>query len=717
MRRCGAGRSARSPARPRPWLPSRPRAAGCRRRPTVTTCRVPSTSTSSTRVVAPSAARIRRTSTGVLVSRRSRAAGAQHPATYGRLQPGLLLLRARCRTRPRRAARRSAGSRRAARTARWPARRRPEDAPARPQGRRPPSFAPQQQLLRVAGASGVPGRQCRELGAVDARPGPHLGGAHRQPVLVEHVQPAPAGGQHRARVAAGLGLQCAGQPSGGPRDRGTAPRRALAAASRCWSASSPSPTASAMRPASNRASVDSGSRSSWSCSARPLPRAAWPRSLAGHPAGEQLRALGAQQPRSRPCWRNSRAGGPGVVDRASTVARGQARAGGDQERLGVDVARRAVLPARMIHGLPSVAASIIRHAGGQQQPATVEIELRGTAFDGGRTSPRPRRSGAVPTEVTRAEREVAAVVPRHTDSSCWPACRNSSSLRARSLSVRRAVAELVVDQRPPVECSSLVDEVAGCVTRGWPGAGHRARRRRGRGSAAPRRAHPATEPHRPRTTADGSVECLRVRRGCGPTCASVAPSVAVRRRSDQARPLRSAARNARRANRSASGRWPVRDGRRSRPATHRTSRRRPDASASDRLAPAKASEGATWPVGAILAGNCITAVVSGPLLCVGHALDRRDHPAGALQSAVRSGCHMATERQRRNGGGQVRGRGRPRARTPTTTSPSGRPTGGTGRIYDYLYRKGQYLVADRDLERATRLLGEVPRSSTTCWSA
>ena len=342
----------------------------------------------------------------------ARAAGAQHPATYGRLQPGLLFFRVRCRSAvgallgdpPGHAAQcgQLAGQlvvvRRTDRRGR--------------ERRGPPPFAPEQQLFRVARASGVPGRQCRELGSVDAGPGPHLGGAERQPVLVEHVQAATAGRQHGARVTGSLRLQCAGQPSRGPGDRGTAPARECGSRQMVVRVL---PPADRQREASGEQPGLGGVRVTelLELVSHDLCRVQHgQRRLAVRPPGEQLRALGADRRPGAALLAEQPPGGPGVVDRVSRVAGGQARAGGHQERVGADV-RVSGVPGEEICGLPSVAARIVRHSGRQQQPATIEIEIRERRVDGGQHLLGRVVMAQCRRQLTRAVGDVSPVVAGH----------------------------------------------------------------------------------------------------------------------------------------------------------------------------------------------------------------------------------------------------------------------------------------------------------------
>src|SRR6266700_7886279 len=93
------------------------------------------------------------------------------------------------------------------------------------QGRRPPSFAPGEQAPWPPSLEGMPLRQGRQLGAVRGGLSPQLRRAQGVPVLVEQVEPLPAGVEHLAPPGDRLGPQCLGQPAAGPvQDGATAPR-------------------------------------------------------------------------------------------------------------------------------------------------------------------------------------------------------------------------------------------------------------------------------------------------------------------------------------------------------------------------------------------------------------------------------------------------------------------------------------------------------------
>ncbi len=97
--------------------------------------------------------------------------------------------------------------------------------PYRGHGQRggPPALAPAEQQPRPAGPGGMTLGQHGQLGAVRGGPGAQLGRAQREPVLVQDLQPAAAGGQHSAWIGRRLGAQRFAEPAAGPGQRRAVP--------------------------------------------------------------------------------------------------------------------------------------------------------------------------------------------------------------------------------------------------------------------------------------------------------------------------------------------------------------------------------------------------------------------------------------------------------------------------------------------------------------
>ncbi len=230
---CGPGGAARSGRSRPPGSASSARPAvnwRTRPPPQASTCRTPSTSTISISWAgAELIEQIRRCSTAAGPPAPALARGLRSAARARdrALEPQLLPLERGRRARP-------AAAPCSSSLVTWRSAARPALSsgvgrrPHRRDGQRggPPALAPGQQQPGPAGPRGVPLRERGQLGAVRGGLRPQFRRAQGEPVLVQDLEAAAAGGQQAARIAGGLRPQRLAEPAAGPGHRRAAPAAA-----------------------------------------------------------------------------------------------------------------------------------------------------------------------------------------------------------------------------------------------------------------------------------------------------------------------------------------------------------------------------------------------------------------------------------------------------------------------------------------------------------